>query len=65
MVNNTWYAFFLVPKMENFVASADTPDELTMFNDLEKETLKLDRSILQQSETTESKFLCLVELYCS
>lgn len=42
--------------MATIAASADIPDELTMFNDLEKETLKLDRSILQQNETTESKF---------
>lgn len=43
-------------EMATIAASADIPDELTMFNDLEKETLKLDRSILQQNETTESKF---------
>jgi hypothetical protein len=50
-----FYPIHIVPEMENLVASSDTPDELTMFNDLEKETLKLDRSILQQSETMESK----------
>jgi hypothetical protein len=60
MISIMWYnirTFAPVPKMENLVASADTADELTIFNDLEKETLTLDRSVLQQSETMESKFL--------